>query len=139
MSWTRKAGASHSSSTAPPNGEFWSVSFPAQAAAPKRLAHARADDFSRKLGLSRRGFLKTFSGAAASFLAMNDAFARFEKVGGSFAVPKQAALDLEAAEDVLGIENSSSTFRPITSTPRGSWPRLDNRWNYILRVMPQAW
>jgi predicted TIM-barrel fold metal-dependent hydrolase len=121
------------------NGEFWPVPFPAQAAAAKRLAHTRADGLSRKLGLSRRGFLKSLSGAAASLLAMNDAFARFDKVGGGFAVPKQAALELEAAEEVLSKREFIFDVQTHHVDPQGSWRRFTNRWNYILRVMPQAW
>lgn len=46
-----------------------------------------ADDFARKLGISRRDFLRTTGGMATGFLAMNDVF------GGIYKVDQAEALD----------------------------------------------
>ncbi|MBV8337995.1 MAG: amidohydrolase, partial [Alphaproteobacteria bacterium] len=53
----------------------------------KELADARAD----KLGLSRRRFLRTGSGMAAAFLAMNDVYGRFFDVSAAEAAEPEAA------------------------------------------------
>jgi len=121
------------------NGEFWPVPFAVQAVAAKRSAHARVSDSSRRLGLSRRAFLETFSGTVASLLAMNDASACFGKAGGTFAVPKLAALDPEATEDVPGKRAFIFDVQTHHVDPRDSWRRLDNRWSYILQMMLQSW
>ncbi len=64
-------------------------------------AHRYVGDCARRLGLSRRAFLKSVCGAAATLLCLNQVFARAGLGGGSFAIPPAAAFDPAAAEAVL--------------------------------------
>ena len=55
----------------------------------------------RRLGLPRRAFLASASGAATGLLALNRAFAA-QQPGGTFQVPPTAALDVDEAFEVAG-------------------------------------
>src|SRR5207245_3676727 len=73
------------------NGEFAPVPlWPANREA-NRLAHESASAFSKKLGLSRRSFLLSSCGAAATLLSFNAANAAAGRVGGVLEVSKDAA------------------------------------------------
>ncbi len=57
---------------------------------------ARADALAPRLGLSRREFLRTGSGMATAFLAMNTVFGKF------FNVSEAEAVEIEAARAATG-------------------------------------
>jgi predicted TIM-barrel fold metal-dependent hydrolase len=59
----------------------------------ENLILAMADDYGRRLGMSRRSFLQTTGGMATAFLAMNEVF------GKSFRVSEAEALDPVAFEE----------------------------------------
>jgi predicted TIM-barrel fold metal-dependent hydrolase len=84
------------------NGEFAPVPLSAANRAANRLAHAHASHFSRKLGLTRRGFLVSACGAASTLLAFNAANAAAGRTGGRFELPAEAALDQQLARAQLG-------------------------------------
>src|SRR5690606_18967626 len=86
------------------NGEFAPRPIGAAATAANRLARLRTDEIARRLGLPRRRFLASASGAAATLLALNEAFAAAGRRGGFFAVPADAAYDPPLAEATLGGE-----------------------------------
>jgi uncharacterized protein len=73
------------------NGEF----NPLPQTRQQRQVEARikelADKTAKKLGLSRRGFLRTGSGMAAAFVAMNDVYGRFFDVSAAEAAEPAAA------------------------------------------------
>jgi uncharacterized protein len=73
------------------NGEF----NPLPQTQQQRQVEARIKEFAdtnaRKLGLSRRGFLRTGSGMAAAFVAMNDVYGRFFDVSTAEAAEPAAA------------------------------------------------
>jgi len=77
------------------NGEF----NPLPQTRQQRQVEARikelADKTAKKLGLSRRGFLRTGSGMAAAFVAMNDVYGRFFDVSAAEAA-EPAAADVRA-------------------------------------------
>jgi predicted TIM-barrel fold metal-dependent hydrolase len=82
------------------NGEF----NPLPQTRQQRQVEARikelADTTAKKLGLSRRGFLRTGSGMAAAFVAMNDVYGRFFDVTAA-----EAAEPAAAAERAQGLAN----------------------------------
>jgi uncharacterized protein len=82
------------------NGEF----NPLPQTQQQRQVEARikelADTTAKKLGLSRRGFLRTGSGMAAAFVAMNDVYGRFFDVSAA-----EAAEPAAAAERAQGLAN----------------------------------
>ena len=72
-----------------------------------RRAHQLADDNARRLGISRRRFLTSVSGAAATLFVLNacakeEAAAKGTTSGGSFDIPPDATIDEDAAIEALG-------------------------------------
>ena len=72
----------------------------------RRRAWADAADNARRLGMSRRDFLRTSMGAATVLLALNacskeEAANRGTTPGGTFDVPKEAGIDEETSTSVL--------------------------------------
>lgn len=120
------------------NGEFMPTPLSAEALAANRLAHERATEIAKRLGLSRRGFLKSLSGAAATLIAMNEAFARFDKVGGGYDILREAAFEPAVAEASIGGDEFIFDIQGHHVNPKGAWRGLTNRWTYTLRFFPQA-
>ena len=83
------------------NGEFAPIPLDAANRAARREAHARAGENARRLGLSRRAFMVSACGAAATLLAMNRANAAAGRTGGFFDLPELAELDAGAAAESL--------------------------------------
>jgi uncharacterized protein len=79
------------------NGEFEPRPANPRIAAVQALAHRRAAESARSLGLSRRDFLRTSSGAATVLLAIN----QLSGCGGRYQVPKEAERDRAAADQAL--------------------------------------
>ena len=84
------------------NGEFVPVPLSPANCAANRLAHECASAHASKLGLSRRRFLISSSGAASTLLAFNAANAAAGRTGGFFDLHPDAALDLQLARAQLG-------------------------------------
>jgi uncharacterized protein len=82
------------------NGEFAPPPPDPRIRAVQRLAHERAAESARRLGMSRRDFLRTSSGAATVLLALNE----LGGCGGRYDVPKEAATDPAAADKALAGE-----------------------------------
>jgi len=105
------------------NGEFAPVPlWPANRAA-NRLAHESASAFSKKLGLSRRNFLVSSCGAAATLLSFNAANAAAGRTGGFFDIPKEAALDDPLARVQVGPAKDEFIFDVqghFIDTPKGN-------------------
>jgi hypothetical protein len=105
------------------NGEFAPVPlWPANRAA-NRLAHESASAFSKKLGLSRRNFLVSSCGAAATLLSFNAANAAAGRTGGFFDLAKDAALDDPLARVQVGPAKDEFIFDVqghFIDTPKGN-------------------
>src|SRR2546425_10628127 len=105
------------------NGEFAPVPlWPANLEA-NRLAHESASVFSRKLGLSRRSFLLSSCGAAATLLSFNAANAAAGRVGGVFEISKDAALEERLARAQVGPAKDEFIFDVqghFIDTPKGN-------------------
>src|SRR5712691_11841972 len=105
------------------NGEFAPMPlWPANLEA-NRLAHESASFFSRKLGLSRRSFLLSSCGAAATLLSFNAANAAAGRLGGVFEISKDAALDRQLARVQVGPAKDEFIFDVqghFIDTPKGN-------------------
>ncbi len=105
------------------NGEFAPMPlWPANRAA-SRLAHESASAFSKKLGLSRRNFLVSSCGAAATLLSFNAANAAAGRTGGFFDLAKDAALDEPLARVQVGPAKDEFIFDVqghFIDTPKGN-------------------
>jgi predicted TIM-barrel fold metal-dependent hydrolase len=120
------------------NGEFLPRPLPPSVRLAKELAHERAGETARRLGMSRRTFLKSLSGAALTFLAINEANARAGARGGYFDVGREAPYEPEAARAALAGEDFIFDIQCHHVNPKGAWRRITNQWTYILRTFPQS-
>ena len=73
------------------NGEHFPVPLTGDQVHANTLAHRRVSELARRLGLTRRQFLKSSAGAAATLLAFNEAHAQLRHTGGYFDIPREAA------------------------------------------------
>ena len=105
------------------NGEFCPVPLEAQHYHARKLALDAATRNARRLGVSRRDFLVTASGAATTLLAMNAAYASAGSTGGYFAVGADAALDGDAAAAALGGGEFIFDVQGHFVNPTGAWTR----------------
>ncbi|HEY0523444.1 MAG TPA: hypothetical protein VGD08_08645, partial [Stellaceae bacterium] len=93
------------------NGEY----LPARQTREQKEVEARlaelADDASRKLGVSRRRFLASSGGIAASFLAMNQVFGRLFNVNPLELVDPAAAAELGPPDDLFVLDDQLHMVR----------------------------
>lgn len=79
------------------NGEFMPIPLSERENKANEFAHELAMDAARRTGRSRRDFLASSCGAAATLLAFNQVHAGEKPAGGSFELPAEAAFDAEQA------------------------------------------
>jgi hypothetical protein len=120
------------------NGEFAPRRLSPRAQQARALALERTAANARRLGMSRRDFLATASGAATVLLSVNDAFAQGEPPGGAFQVAPSAALDVDEALAALGGREFIFDVQTHHMNPQGPWRRPFSLWNIALRAFPQA-
>lgn len=121
------------------NGEFLPRPLSRAAAHANKLAHERATDAARRLGVSRRAFLASSMGAASTLVAMNEAFAEAGRNGGLFGVPSGVIFEAEAAEAAVGGGEFIFDVQGHHVNPNGAWrDQLFNQWKIGLRFFPQA-
>jgi len=120
------------------NGEFMPQPVSRAVRVANALAHTGASALARRLGLSRRSFLASSCGAAATLLAMNRAYSQAGMEGGFFEVPAEAALEREVADAVLGGNEFIFDVQSHHVNPAGQWRSWLNPWNVALRFFPQA-
>lgn len=86
------------------NGEFAPVPVGGTIAYARALAHDRITGNAKRVGQSRRRFMGGVCGAATTLLALNDAYAMRGIGGGRFELPREAEVEPEAAEAIMGRE-----------------------------------
>ena len=102
------------------NGEYEPVALSPANLAANRLAHEFASAHSRKLGVSRRTFLISATGAASTLLAFNQAHGT---AAGFYDIPKEAALDERLARVQVGPAKNEFIFDVqghFVDTPKGN-------------------
>jgi len=103
------------------NGEFAPVPLSPRNRLANRLAHERAGENAKRLGLTRRGFLASAAGAASTLLAFNRANA---STGGYFALPAESALDEALAQATVGAKREFIfDVQGHFVDPSGAWTR----------------
>jgi predicted TIM-barrel fold metal-dependent hydrolase len=105
------------------NGEFVPVPLSRTNRTANQLAHDFASAFSKKISLSRRGFLVSSCGAASTLLAFNTANAAAGRTGGFFDLDKEAALDQQLARVQVGPAKDEFIFDVqghFIDTPKGN-------------------
>jgi uncharacterized protein len=105
------------------NGEFCPVPLEAHHFHARRLALETATRNAKRLGMSRRDFLVSASGAATTLLAMNAAYAAAGRNGGFFALDAEAAMAADAAAATLGGGEFIFDVQGHFVNPTGAWTR----------------
>ncbi len=105
------------------NGEFAPVPLGATAVQARASAAAAIDDAVRRLGMSRREYLVSLLGAAATLAAFDRAFAGAGSHGGRFVLPAQAPFELAAAQEAIGGDEFIFDVQLHHVNPRGAWRR----------------
>lgn len=102
------------------------------------LAHDNCENNAKRLNLSRRQFLVSSAGAAATLLAFNDAYALAGKRGGYFELDAEAGLDKDAADSALGKKEFIFDVQGHFVNPDGAWLKHVPADAQPLRGMPAA-
>jgi hypothetical protein len=103
------------------NGEFEPVPLGLAARHACTLAHESIGDAVRRLGASRRSYLQSLLGAAATLGAFNRAFAAAGQRGGRYMVPAEAAFEPAAAQVALGGDEFIFDVQLHHVNPQGAW------------------
>ena len=105
------------------NGEFAPVPLEPVHEEANRAAIEAAAANAKRLGVGRREFLVSACGSAATLMAMNEAYARAGRTGGSFELPREAALDLNAARSALDGQELVFDVQGHFVNPTGAWTK----------------
>lgn len=116
------------------NGEHLPVPLSEAEEFANELAHRRVGETARRLGKTRRKFLVSSAGAAATLLAFNEAHAKAGTGGGFFDIPADAAFDDQLAQAAVGGKEFIFDIQNHCVDPSGAWrAHADGKkWNYVL-------
>src|SRR5688572_25110062 len=103
------------------NGEFEPVPLNAAALYARERAMVALHDNQRRLATSRRAYLTSLVGAAATLSAFNEAFAASGQRGGSYLLPKEAPFQTAAAQTVLASDDFIFDVQLHHVNPKGAW------------------
>ena len=103
------------------NGEFEPVALPCDALAAGQLAQAQVEAAAQRIGLSRRRYVVSMLGAAATLAAFNQAFAAAGKRGGRYDIAPEAPFELAAAQAALGGDEFIFDVQLHHVNPQGAW------------------
>ena len=103
------------------NGEFVPIPLSATHKRANALASERAGETAKRLGLGRREFLTSATGAASTLLAFNAAHAAAGSTGGYFEVSAEAALEPQLAAAELGKKEWIFDVQGHFVNPTGAW------------------
>ncbi len=103
------------------NGEFAPVPLDKRNRISNDLARSWVGENARKVGLARRAFLVSLTGAATTLLAINKVNAAARKTGGSYLIPTEAAFETDAALEALGGREFIFDVQGHYVNPQGAW------------------
>jgi len=103
------------------NGEFAPVPLDPDARHARALAQAALVDGASRLGQSRRRYVVSLLGAAASLCAFNRAFAAAGRAGGSYMLAEEAPFELAAAAEALAGDEFIFDVQLHHVNPKGPW------------------
>ena len=120
------------------NGEFIPQPLERHSQEANRLAHERATDAAKRLGMSRRAFLTSSCGAAGTLLAFNEAHAAAGKTGGYYELPREARFEQAAADASVRGNEFIFDIQGHHFNPLGSWRDLKSPWLIGLKYLPHG-
>jgi hypothetical protein len=103
------------------NGEFEPVALPCDALEARQLAQAHVEAAARRVVLSRRRYVMSMLGAAATLAAFNQAFAAAGKRGGRYNIAPEAPFELAAAQAAIGGDEFIFDVQLHHVNPQGEW------------------
>lgn len=119
------------------NGEYSPIPLGRIEREANRTALQAADAASRRLGISRRAYLVSACGAAATLAAFNDTFAAAGRTGGRYTLARDAMLDDQLAQASVGGTEFIFDVQLHHVNPDGAWRRSPG-WENALKRMPNA-
>ena len=117
------------------NGEFSPKPLPKASVTANHLALSRAAQIAKALGVTRRQFLVSLSGAAATFAAFNDVHAALGAKGGRFEMPTEAQWEPAAAKSALVKKEFIFDIQNHHVSPHAQWRNPDSPWRSMLNEM----
>jgi uncharacterized protein len=105
------------------NGEFTPIPLDPTLHHANHLAREWTAALARRLGRTRRSFLTTVCGAAATLLAFNAAHARAGRTGGFFEIADEAKTDAQLAGAQLGKREFIFDVQGHFVNPAGAWTK----------------
>lgn len=116
------------------NGEYCPLPLTAVEQAANNHAHQFVDQAANITRQSRRTFLKTLAGSAATLLAFNQVFARSGQTGGYFSIDQEAAYEQSAAYNSIGGDEFIFDIQNHCVDPSGNWAqgKSGQRWMTVL-------
>lgn len=120
------------------NGEFAPIPLDDSLKRANALASEWAGSFARRLNRSRREFLISSGGAAATLLAFNAAHAAAGRTGGFFEVSREAPFEPQLAAAELGKKEFIFDVQGHFVNPTGAWTRALKPGDKPLAIMPKA-
>ena len=103
------------------NGEFEPVPLGAAPRHARALAHEAIDAGARRVAASRRSYLQSLLGAAATLGAFNKAFAAAGQRGGHYGLPAESPFEMMAAQAALGGDEFIFDVQLHHVNPQGAW------------------
>ena len=118
------------------NGEY--VPLPLDGAQEAAIAHAHAcvSDNARRRGVGRRDFMVSTCGAATALLALNEVHAAAGRTGGTFDLPKIAAVDMDVAAANLEGQEFIFDVQNHHVNALGRWRNPNSPWIKGLKNFP---
>ena len=120
------------------NGEFEPIPLGPVERHARRVAVLDTADAAQRLGQSRRGYLSSACGAAATLLAFDHVFAAAGRTGGRFEVSREAAFEPQLAEASVGGNEFIFDVQLHHVTPGGAWRKHAAGMERALRGLPNA-
>ncbi|HET7525574.1 MAG TPA: amidohydrolase family protein [Burkholderiaceae bacterium] len=103
------------------NGEFEPVPLGPAPCHARALAREAVAAAARRVGASRRRYLQSLLGAAATLAAFNRAFAAAGQRGGHYALPSESPFEITAAQVALGGDEFIFDVQLHHVNPQGAW------------------
>jgi hypothetical protein len=119
------------------NGEFAPIPLHRVARLARRTALEEASTAARRLGMSRRAYLVSACGAAATLASFDRVFAAAGHVGGGYAIDPAARFESQLAQATVGGDEFIFDVQLHHVNPEGAWRRAGD-WEQSLAGMPYA-
>ena len=109
------------------NGEFEPIPLDAVERHARQRAWQATETAALRTGATRRGYLASACGAAATLLAFGEVFAAAGRHGGRYDIPRDAAFDAQLAQAALGGDEFIFDVQLHHVNPAGGWRRIPEK------------